>query len=155
MSLSEMYHVGIVVADFEAGLAHFTDLLGIVWGPVITTEVAVRDGAGNDGVMPLHMCYSTQAPYLELIEECEGTPWVCNEHSNLHHIGFFTDDLVADSGHLTQARCPLELSGREGDSAPTSFTYHRDPLRVRIEYVDAATRQAMEAFMFTPPTGAG
>jgi hypothetical protein len=151
MSISEMYHVGIVVADFDAGLARFSDLLGIVWGPVVSTEVEVRDHEGIDRVWPLRMCYSTQAPYLELIEEREGTPWVCNEHSNLHHIGFFTDDLVADSGRLERSHCPLELSGRAGTTAPTGYTYHRDPLGVRIEFVDAETRQMMEAFMFTPP----
>jgi catechol 2,3-dioxygenase-like lactoylglutathione lyase family enzyme len=153
MSLSEMYHVGIVVPDLEAGCAHFTELLGIVWGPVIENEIALRDGDGNDLLVPNRICYSTAAPYLELIEEQPGTPWVCNEHSNLHHIGFFSDALVADSGHLTQAHCPLELGGRDGSTAPTVFTYHRDPLGVRIEYVDAAIRPMMEEFMFKPPAG--
>jgi hypothetical protein len=151
MSLSEMFHVGIVVPNLESACAHFTELLGIVWGPVIESEVAARDGEGNDLVFPNRICYSTEAPYLELIEEQPGTPWVCNEHSNLHHIGFFSGALVADSAHLAQARCPLEICGRDDSGAPAVFTYHRDPLGVRLEYVDAVLRTTMEAFIFKPP----
>src|SRR5579859_4270868 len=153
MSLSEMFHVGTVVPDLEAGQARLTELLGIVWGPVIEGELPVRGGDGNDLVLPNRICYSTKAPYLELIEEQPGTPWVCNQHSNLHHIGFFSDALVADSGHLAQARCPLEISGRDERAAPAVFTYHRDPLGVRVEYVDAAVRPGMELFMCKPPAG--
>ncbi len=154
MSTSEMYHVGIVVPDLDAAMAHFTELLGTVWGPVMEGDVEVRDGEGVDRVVPNRICYSTAAPYLELIQEMPGTVWVCNEHSNLHHIGFFSDDLVTDSGSLTTSQCPLELNGREGSTSPTMFTYHRDPLGVRIEYVDVAIRPMMEEFMFQPPPDA-
>ena len=103
--------------------------------------------------MPTTLCYSTAPPYLEIIEETPGTVWVCNEHSNLHHIGFWTDALEADSGTLVAARCPLELCGRDGGQVPVSFTYNRDPLGVRIELVDAALRPAMEQFNFAAPSG--
>jgi hypothetical protein len=118
MSLSEMFHVGIVVADLGAGRARFTELLGIEWGPIIEGEIEIRDGDGNDLVVPNRICYSTRAPYLELIQEVRGTPWVCNEHSNLHHIGFFSDALVADSAGLSAAACPLELLDGHGDALP-------------------------------------
>jgi catechol 2,3-dioxygenase-like lactoylglutathione lyase family enzyme len=148
MSLSELYHVGIVVPDLDAARAHFTELLGVEWGPVAENEIAIRDGDGNDLVVPNRICYSTQPPHLELITEVPGTPWVCNEHSNLHHIGFFSDALVADSDHLSAAACPLELLDGHGDAAPSQFTYHRDPLGVRIEFVNVEIRPMMEQFMF-------
>jgi hypothetical protein len=34
-----------------------------------------------------------------------------------------------------------------------SFTYNRDPLGVRIEFVDAALRPAMEQFNFVATNG--
>ena len=42
MSLSELYHVGIVVRDLDAARAHFTDLLGVEWGPVADKYGRVR-----------------------------------------------------------------------------------------------------------------
>jgi catechol 2,3-dioxygenase-like lactoylglutathione lyase family enzyme len=153
VGLSELYHVGIVVPDMEAALKHFSDLLGIVWGPVIEVDAHdVRDADGNDLSLPTTLCYSTSAPHLELITEVPGTPWVCNEYSNLHHIGFWTDALEADSEHLVTAHCPLELCGREPGRVPAMFTYNRDPLGVRVELVDAALRPGMEQFSFVAPS---
>jgi hypothetical protein len=148
MSLSELFHVGIVVPDLDAGCARFTELLGIEWGPVMQNDIEVRDGEGNDRVVPNLICYSTAAPHIELIQEVLGTPWVCNEHSNIHHVGFFSDVLVADSGHLRAASCPLELMDGNGDGPPGMFAYHRDPLGVRLEIVNAEMRPMMEAHMF-------
>ncbi len=150
----QLYHVGIVVPDVEAAMAHFTDLLGITWGPVVVTEgFPVREGDGTERVVPNKLCYSTEPPYLELVQEVEGTVWECNEHSNLHHIGVWTDALPADSATYTELRCPLQLCGRDDDGALVQFAYHRDPLGVRIELVDIAMKPMMEEFMFTAPEG--
>jgi Glyoxalase/Bleomycin resistance protein/Dioxygenase superfamily len=151
MSRSELYHVGIVVPDLESARDHFSSLLGIEWGPVVEGPIEVRDAEGNDLVVPNRICYSTEAPYLELIEETPGTIWVCNDFSNLHHIGFFSDNLVADSVDLAAVRCPLEIPGRDGTHVPSNWTYHHDPLGVRIEHVDAALRPMMEQFIFRAP----
>lgn len=140
MSRIELFHVGIVVPDLEAARARFTELLGLEWGPRYDGEVEVRDGAGNDLVITNRAYYSTGAPYLELIEGRAGSPWECNDFSNLHHLGFFVDDLGAESAALSSLQCPLQLSGRDGATAPLLFTYHGDALGVRLEYVDAALR---------------
>jgi hypothetical protein len=149
--LGAYFHVGIVVPDLDAAQAHLTALLGTEWGPVVETDLEVRDRDGTDLVVANRMCYSTQAPYLELIQEVPGSPWVCNEHSNLHHIGFFSGALVADAELLRAAACPLEWMDGHGDGPPTTFTYHRDPLGVRVELVDAGMRETMEQLMFRPP----
>jgi catechol 2,3-dioxygenase-like lactoylglutathione lyase family enzyme len=150
--LGRLYHVGIVVPDIEAAKAHFTDLLGITWGPVVHTDTLdMRDGDGNDLVFPNTLCYSTEPPHLELVLEVPGSVWECNEHSNLHHIGVWTDALPADSNRYSELRCPLQLCGHDADTAPIQFAYHRDPLGVRIELVDAAMKPMMEEFMFKAP----
>jgi hypothetical protein len=151
MGRSEMYHVGIVVPDLEAAQEHFGALLDVEWGPVLVNDIEVRDGDGNDLVMPNKICYSTGAPYLELIQEMPGTVWVCNDFSNLHHIGYFSTDLVENADGFASVQCPLELAGRREGESPVSFTYHRDPLGVRIEHVDAAMRAGMEQFLTRPP----
>lgn len=157
--LGRLYHVGIVVPDIEAAKQHFTDLLGVTWGPVVHVDAYgvrafdleagdLETGDGRDLVFPNTLCYSTEAPHLELVEEVPGSVWECNEHSNLHHIGVWTDALPDDSARYTELRCPLQLCGHDGDTAPMQFAYHRDPLGVRIELVDVALKPMMEEFMF-------
>src|SRR5215207_3556132 len=97
-ALDPPYHVGIVVVDLPAAKARLTDLLGDRWGPVMHAEqVSYRDGSGADIDLPTTFCYSTGQPAIELIEERPGTVWVRNEHSNLHHIGFWSDALTDSS----------------------------------------------------------
>lgn len=150
-SVGPHYHVGIVVPDLEVAKARLTDQLGVTWGPVLELATAAyRDGDGHDLELPTTICYSVGDPCLEVIQEVPGTVWVCNESSNLHHVGFWSDDLPGDGAGLGAAGCPLQLCGRDGDAAPVQFAYHRDDeLGVRIELVDAALRDAM-AFLFEP-----
>jgi catechol 2,3-dioxygenase-like lactoylglutathione lyase family enzyme len=144
------YHVGIVVKDLAAAQAELTEQLGVTWGPTLRLdEVEYRTPDGEDIALPTAMCYSVEAPHLELIEELPGSVWVCNEHSNLHHLGFWSDDLPGDSERLAASGCPLELAGRAGTEAPVTFTYQRGELGVRIEVVDAGMRQAL-AGLFRP-----
>ncbi len=151
--LAPYYHVGIVVPDLAAARTTFTEQLGVVWGPVLHfDEVEYRDGTGADVLLPTTMCYSADGPHLELIQEVPGSVWSCNEHSNLHHIGFWSDDLAADGAALAGSACPLQLCGRSGTQAPASFAYHRNEFGVRIELVDAALRETM-GFLFEPDAG--
>jgi hypothetical protein len=147
----DLYHVGIVVTDMDAASAKLSDLLDISWGPVMSLDaVEYRDEAGHDVVLPTTMRYSTGIPCLELILEVPGSVWVRNESSNLHHIGFWSDSMPAQSDAFSTAGCPLQLCGRAGDVAPTSFAYHRDnELGIRMELVDASMRDAMQ-FLFEP-----
>jgi hypothetical protein len=155
MSLSELFHVGIVVPEMEVARTRLTSLLGVEWGPIVESDTEVRTASGSDEVVSLRLCYSTTAPHLELVEERPGTPWVCNEFSNLHHIGFFSDALASDAQQLEGSECPMEICGRAGGEVPRMFSYHRDPLGVRIEYVDAASRALMADFLFKAPAGPG
>ena len=150
------YHVGIVVADLHAARERLSAQVGTTWGPVLHMDaVEYRDASGADFVLPTTMCYSTGDPCLELIEELPGSVWVRNDHSNLHHVGFWSEQLGDDSAGLATVGCPLQLCGRAGSAAPSSFAYHRDDLLgVRIELVDASMREAM-AFLFEPESGRG
>ena len=94
-SLPSHYHVGMVVPDVDAARTRLTELIGVTWGPILDMdEVPYRDGDGVDVVLPSRICYSTSEPYLEVIQATPGTVWELDEHSNLHHIGFWSGDLV-------------------------------------------------------------
>lgn len=149
----EYFHVGIVVPDLDAAQARLTELLGTEWGPVVETDLPVRLADGTELVVPNRMCYSTVPPHLELIQEVPGSPWVCNPHSNLHHLGFFSDTLTGDADRLAAAACPLEIMDGHGDDPPNAFTYHRDPLGVRVEIVEGAMRSMMAEALWRAPDG--
>ncbi|MGD0311939.1 MAG: VOC family protein [Acidimicrobiales bacterium] len=153
-ALPPHYHVGIIVPDIAAARLRFSEQVGVTWGPVMHLDRSeYRDGSGGDIVLPTTICYSVEEPRLELIQEVPGSVWVCNEHSNLHHIGFWSDDLPGDSAALSQVGCPLQLCGRSGHDAPVSFAYHRNDLGVRIELVDASMRDVIASFLFRPEEG--
>ena len=137
---------------------HLSELLGITWGPVLHVDAYDVRAFDLDGAVtaptssfPNTLCSSTEPPHLELVQEVPGSVWECNEHSNLHHIGVWSDSLPEDSATYSELRCPLQLCGHDGDTAPNQFAYHRDPLGVRIELVDIAMKPMMEEFMFTAP----
>jgi hypothetical protein len=153
-NLPSHYHVGIVVPDVVAARVRLSEQLGLTWGPILRLDqVAYRDASSADLTLPTALCYSVDQPCLELIEAMPGTVWELNEHSNLHHVGIWSDDLVGDSSGLSGAGCPLQLCGRDRNDAPVSFAYHRDDdLGVRFELVDATMREDM-SFLFEPDAG--
>ena len=118
---TDMYHVGIVVASLEDGQAHFADLFGVRWAPVIESPTAVRTADGTVATVNLRLVYSVDAPHLELIEA------------------------VPDWARLHGGGCPLEVMGDGGGTEPLLWSYHSDRLGVRIELVDAALRELMQA----------
>jgi hypothetical protein len=142
---TDMYHVGIVVPSLEDGQAHFAELFGVRWAPLIEAPTAVRTSDGAVTTVNLRLAYSVDAPHLELIEAVPGSIWVLNPHSNIHHIGFWSDDLGGDWARLHGGGCPLEVMGDSGGSEPLVWSYHSDRFGVRIELVDAAIRADMQA----------
>jgi hypothetical protein len=139
------FHVGIVVPQLEEALEHLAATLGLRWTGVAELDFGFESADGRRTTMPLRMVYSVEPPYIEVIEEVPGTPWVCNPYSNLHHIGFWADGLEGCHDHLVASACPLEAAGYAGDVVPAGFSYHRAPTGVRVELVDAGLRPTMEA----------
>jgi hypothetical protein len=145
MSGGSYFHVGLIVPKLEPALAELTALLGITWRDTFEGEVPVHLTDTGEETLPLRLAYSQEHPYLEVIEGVAGTPWALSERgSNLHHLGFYVEDLASESERVTRGFCPAEVCGLgPGGERPVNFSYHaRDGLR--IELVDVATR----AFMF-------
>jgi methylmalonyl-CoA/ethylmalonyl-CoA epimerase len=141
---SELFHVCIVVPEIEAARQHLAELLGVEWGPVRQFDFPYRRDDGSDTVAEgFTLCYSLGAPHLELVEALTGTPWECNEHSNLHHIGYLVDDMAAGSAHLAATACPMGAHGIDDGSGGRGWAYHRDELGFHLEVIDAAASASM------------
>ncbi len=149
MNGDSYFHVGMIVPGLEEAQAALTELVGLTWRSTIEAPVPVHTAAtGTTETVQLRFAYSEQQPCLELIEAVPGTVWGLSEGSNLHHLGFWTDDLRRESSRLDAARCPLEACMDLGDGQrPTSFGYHTG-LGIRVELVDRAN----EAFLFGEPS---
>lgn len=157
----DLYHVGIVVPRLEEAMSQLGAALGLRWGPVIASPPVpmVDPGSGATSAPALRLAFSVDEPHLELIEELPGSVWVCNPYSNLHHIGFWGNGLKPEAERLAGNACPVELMGLGPEhGVPTTMTYHRHPLGIRIEVVDIAQQTALaplwtsDASADLPPT---
>ena len=152
MSLSRSYyHVGIVVPEVEPAREHLTELLGIRWGPVMERgSVETFYGKNGEILNPLRLCYSLDEPHIELIQHTPGSMWELNEHSNLHHIGFWSDAIADDTLAMERVGCPMGVCFRDEHDQPAFFSHNRSPLGFWVEIVDVANRPSMRETMLQP-----
>jgi hypothetical protein len=144
MNGESYFHVGLIVPKLEPALEELTALLGLAWRDTVDGDVPVRNADGSEQVVRIRFAYSQQAPYLEVIEGVPGTPWAySDEGSNLHHLGFFSDDVPADAQRVSRTFCPSEVCGMgPGGACPAGFSYHAKG-GLRIELIDSAVRAIM------------
>jgi hypothetical protein len=138
------FHVGMVVPRLEPALAELGDLLGLEWRPIIDAQVPIHAPSERaERTLRLRFAYSVAPPYLEVIEAVPDSAWALSDGSNLHHLGFWSDDVPGDAGRFEQARCPLEVCMTGPDEGwPVGFSYHRGH-GVRFELVDRASQAAL------------
>lgn len=148
MKAVDQYHVGVVVEDLDAALAELTDVAGYQWGVIFDGDVAVTLPSGDTG-LHFRFVYSRAEPHLEVIQAIPGTLWVPVEGSGIHHLGYWSDDLAADTALLERRGYVTEAAGLL-DGTPR-FSFHRAPTGPRIELVDRALQPGLEQMWSAPP----
>jgi hypothetical protein len=131
----DQYHAGIVVDDVEATLASLTDELGYTWGEVMTAPAQVRLPSGVV-TLEVQCVYSVNEPHLEIVRSIPGTIWAPAE-TQLHHVGYWSDDVAADTAELVGRGYTEEAAGLLPDGG-IFWSYVRSPLGLRVELVDRA-----------------
>ena len=131
MNAEDQFHLGIVTADPDATGAELSAVLGYEWGPEVggTASVVLPSG---ETVLELSCRYSVTVPRLELIRSIPGTLWEPEAGSRVHHIGFWSDDVAADSAQLVGRGWATEATRSGPDGAPF-FAFHRSDAGVRVE----------------------
>ena len=100
--LQGFYHFGMVVQDFDQALDELGSNLGLVWASVQQRTFEMRQPNGFVKA-DFRVTYSiTGPPHFEVIEPTPGTIWAY-AGGGVHHLGYWSDDLVADSARLTAA----------------------------------------------------
>lgn len=132
---ADFYHTGIVVPDLDSAMARYTALAGYRWTTPLKTPVPVRYGGATREVV-ISFVYSLQSPHLELIMQVPDSPWTAAPGNAVHHLGYFTDQLVDTARALEDSGFRLEVCADLPGSCPALFAYYVDDLGTRIEIVD-------------------
>lgn len=143
MKATDQFHVGIVVDDVEATLAELTALFGYEWGDEIGAPTSVLLPTGPVE-LDFRCVYSRTTPRLEIIRSIPGTIWVPVEGSGLHHLGYWSDDVSADSRELEGRGLVAEAVGTSPDGTPY-WAYHRGPTGPRIELLSRQLEAPLQA----------
>ncbi len=143
VSLDDFYHFGIVVLNLDEAMAEWGAAHGTEWAPVTHREFMVRQ---PNGVVraDFHFTYTVAGPpHIELITAAPGTVWDPSTSGGIHHLGYWSHDLVADAQRFADAgyQCLASYDNPDDPEVPLGFTYHWLPATgLRVEFVDAARR---------------
>jgi hypothetical protein len=144
VNAADQFHVGIVVEDFESTLTELSELFGYEWCQEIATPTPVNLPTGKT-IIDLRFVYSRTTPRLEIIRSIPGTVWVPDASSGLHHVGYWSDDVTADSVALVQRGFMAEAVGTRPDGT-MSWAYHRSASGPRVELVTRMVQPALEQY---------
>ena len=148
IDLGTPFHSGIVVADLETAMAQLGAALGVRWAKV---QQARYTYASPTGPVPTEHRYTYSmgsAPHVELIEGAVGSIWEPTTQADLHHLGYWAEDLAASSAALTAAGSPIMATHGPDLSNPAVFAYHQPPgAGLWIELVDVSLRAAFAPWL--------
>jgi hypothetical protein len=139
----DQFHIGIVVEDLESALEELSELLGYEFCDQIGGPIAVN-GPGGEALVDLRFAYSRTSPRVEVIRAVPGTLWEPSD-SGIHHIGYWSDDVAADSAALVEKGWATEAVGVRPDGTPY-WSFHRSPTGPRIELVSRSVQAGMEQY---------
>ncbi|WP_051683932.1 VOC family protein [Blastococcus sp. URHD0036] len=145
----EPYHVRIVVEDVGAAMEEYGTLFGVEWAERRRAEFPV-DLRGTRRTLRFDTVYARTGPVrIELTVMKPDTFW--RPGGGMHHLGFWSDDPMADSRRLADAGYRQEalLYPFPGDPvAPVAF--NRGPQGIFLELVSSGMRAGMEAGWSAP-----
>jgi len=140
----DQFHIGIVVEDLESTLEQLTELFGYEWCDVMGGGPTSVTGPAGEVLVDLRFAYSRTCPRLEVIRAVPGTLWEPSD-SGVHHVGYWSDDVAADSAELVRLGWATEAVGKRPDGTPY-WSFHRSPTGPRIELVSRAVQAGMEQY---------
>lgn len=145
----DLYHTGIVVDDFDPALDQLTASGGHRFAEPMNSSVRLRTPSGETTVDLLVTYSCGPGPLVEVIKAVPGTHWQAVTGSGLHHLGYWVDDIEAESAALSAAGIPLEAAGL-GPDDQVMYVYHYNEGGVRIELVDRSIKPMMDQWTSTP-----
>jgi catechol 2,3-dioxygenase-like lactoylglutathione lyase family enzyme len=145
--LTDFFHTGVVVDDMQRATAEMSKAFGFEWAEPTEILAPVRL---HDGVVQAHrwVTYSIGGAHaIELIQQADGEIYVPTDGSQrLHHLGFWVDDLTAESRRLESLGMPVRMMGPAHADQPY-FAFHDGMLGgLFIELLSVVRKPAIEAW---------
>lgn len=138
------YHVGIVVPELGQAQRDLTSTLGLHWASVQRRDMPVWIG-GRATRREISFVYSVEGPpHVELIGAAE-PPWQASE--GLHHMGVWSEDVVADMEALVAERYTVAATGLDRHGRHGGFAYLSSPTGLLVELVDARTKSSLDRWL--------
>jgi Glyoxalase/Bleomycin resistance protein/Dioxygenase superfamily len=138
----DQFHIGIVVDDFEAALADLSATFGYEWSGELGGPIQVRL-PNEASLVNIRCAYSRSSPRLEIVGRIPGTLWEPAAGSGIHHVGYWSDDMAADSAELERRGYVAEATSDGSDGAPF-FAFYRRATGFRVELVSRVAQPGLE-----------
>ncbi len=124
-----------------------TKSFGYEWGEEIgaPTTVELPDG---ERVIQLRAWYSTTEPRLEVVQAIADSVWWPVADSDIHHLGYWSDDVAQTCTGLQERGYVMEVAGKRPDGQ-LYWAYMRKPSLPRVEVVSSQLRPLMEGYFAT------
>jgi Glyoxalase/Bleomycin resistance protein/Dioxygenase superfamily len=143
---NDLFEIGLIVPNLEDAILRFHEAFGYTFSPIVEGVLPNR-GPEGDASPPMRMAVSLNHPQIELMERMPGTSMVPPDGTELHHLGYYVDDLDGESDRLTGLGFPCIRAGLSGDTAPAGWVYHKMFDGTLIEIVDRQTAPLRQALM--------
>ena len=143
----ELFHIGIRVVDLAASMREIGASHGLTWASVQDRPMNVWVPGDGQVTLQLALTYSCEGPiHLELMSGPAGSVWDGSGQPGPHHLGYWVDDVGAETERLLARDWTLELAAAPPDAGYGRFTYLRSPEGVLVEPVSTSARPRFEAW---------
>ena len=128
--MGSIWHIGIAVHDLEKGQRELSEVFGLRWRPARVRRLTLADAADRYEV-ECHVVFSLGGPFaVEVWQAIPGTPLDMPDGGGVHHIGYWVDDLAAESKRLDALGYPAYAT------VGTTPLLYRGPAGTIIELCD-------------------
>ncbi|MER6953703.1 VOC family protein [Streptomyces sp. NPDC000618] len=140
----DQFHVGIVAEDLRATTDRLSQSFGLEWHDEMGGPVEVELPTGT-AVLDFRCAYSKSTPRIEVVRPLPGTLWEPTPGSGIHHIGYWSDDVAADTADLECNGYVVEATRRGPDGTPFfAFLRAGEVTGFRVELVSSTVRPTLE-----------
>ena len=131
----DLFHTGIVVDDLAGAQRAFGETFGLTWrSGGADVRLITDDGART---VPSAYALSCEGPHhIELVQAVEGTLWTSTTPGELHHLGWWVDDVPGTIERLRAAGATHLGTIAMTDDAPPMCAYLRLPDGPCVEVVN-------------------
>jgi hypothetical protein len=144
----QIWHAGFIVDDVEEAQAELSAGIGLNWIPIHQTDTEVTGPGGASYHIKSKIAFSSDFPLaIELLEANPGTPNVRRGQSAFHHLGYWSDDLVAEDERLTALGYPCIYYRNDPVNGLRRIMLNEGPYGIIIESCHVLTeRVGLEHF---------